>query len=43
MYKFKATETEMRYNLKNIDRLEWFDADDIKQLEKWGIPVLQVN
>ena len=33
----------MRYNLKNIDRLEWFDADDIKQLEKWGIPVVQVN
>ena len=35
--KFKKTDTEMRYNLMNLDRLEWYDHDNIKQLAKCGI------
>ena len=38
--KFKKTDTEMRYNLMNLDRLEWYDHDNIKQLAKWGINVI---
>ncbi len=41
--KFKKTDTEMKYNLANLDRLEWYDADNIRQLEKWGIPIIKVN
>lgn len=43
MQKFKKTDMEMKYNLKNLNSLEWFDADNIKQLEKWGIPIIQAN
>lgn len=41
--KFKKTDDEMRYNLKNINKLEWFDTDNIKQLEKWGYNVVKSN
>lgn len=41
--KFKNTNTEMMYNLKNLDRLEWYDHDNIKQLEKCGISVIKPN
>ncbi len=41
--RFKATDTEMRYNLKNIYSLEWFDQDDIKTLTKWDIPIIKAN
>ena len=41
--KFKKTDTEMRYNLMNLDRLEWYDHDNIKQLAKWGINVIKPN
>ena len=41
--KFRKTDDEMRFNLKNIDKLEWFDKDNIRQLEKWGIPIVKVN
>lgn len=41
---FKDTEYEIRYNLKNLDRLpEWYDTENIRTLEKWGISILQVN
>lgn len=43
MYRFKKTDDEMRFNLKNLDRLEWYDLDNIKQLEKWGIQIIQSN
>ena len=36
MQKFKKTDTAMRYDLKNLHNLEWYDHDNIKQLEKWG-------
>lgn len=43
MQKFKKTDYEMRYNLKNINSIEWYDADNIKQLEKWGFEILKAN
>lgn len=43
MQNFKITDDEMRYNLKNIDKLEWFDQDDIKQLKKWGFEIIHTN
>ncbi len=43
LQKFRKTNDEMRYNLVNLDRLEWYDHENIKQLEKWGIPIIKVN
>lgn len=43
MQKFKKTDEEIRYNLMNLDRLEWYDKDNIRQLEKWGIQVIKTN
>ena len=41
--KFKATDKEMLYNLKNLNTLEWFDHDNIAKLESWGIPIIKAN
>ena len=43
MMNFKNTDTEMRMNLKNIDKLPWFDTDNVKQLEEWGIHIIKPN
>lgn len=43
MQKFRKTDDEMRYNLKNLDRLEWYDRENIRTLESWGIQVIQPN
>ena len=43
LQKFKKTDDEMRFNLKNLDKLDWYDRDNIRQLEKWGINLIQVN
>lgn len=43
MLKFKATDNELRYNLNNIDKIEWFDHENIKQLENWGVQIVLVN
>lgn len=41
---FKKTDYEIRYNLANLDRLEeWYDKENIRQLEKWDIQIIQVN
>lgn len=40
---FKKTDDQMRYNLMNLDRLEWFDWENIKQLRRFGIEVIQAN
>lgn len=40
---FKQTDLELKYNMNNINKLGWFDADNIKQLEKWGLSVVKVN
>jgi hypothetical protein len=41
--KFKKTDDEMRYNLKNLNKLEWYNADEIKQLEAWGYEIIHTN
>lgn len=41
--KFKKTDEAMRYDLKNLYSLEWYDQENIKQLEKWGFPIIKVN
>ena len=43
MQKFKETDYEMTHNLKNLDKLDWFDGDNIKQLEKWGYSIIKSN
>lgn len=43
LQKFKKTDDEMRFNLKNLDKLDWYDTENIRQLEKWGINLIQVN
>lgn len=42
-HKYKLTDKEMRYNLKNLNTLEWFDHENIEQLEKWGISIIKAN
>ena len=43
MQKFKKTDDLMRYQLKNLHNIEWYDKDNIKQLEKWGFTIIQAN
>lgn len=43
LLKFRKTDDELRYNLKNLDRIEWYDKDNIAALEKWGISVVKPN
>ncbi len=43
MQKFKKTDDLMRYELKNLHNIEWYDHDNIKQLEKWGFTIVQAN
>ena len=43
MMNFKKTDQEMKINLTNIDKLPWFDSDNIKQLEEWGFHIVKAN
>ena len=43
MQNFRATDQAMRYDFKNLNTLEYYDHDEIHQLEKWGIPIIKVN
>lgn len=43
MLKFKRTDDILRYDYINIDKIKWFDSDNIEQLEKWGIQVILPN
>lgn len=43
MQHFKKTDVAMRYDLKNLNSLDWYDQDNIKQLEKWGFTIIQAN
>ena len=43
MQKFKRTDTAIRFELKNLTSLDWYDHDNIKQLEKWGFEIIHVN
>ena len=40
---FKRTDEEMRYNLKNLNSLDWYEEEEIKTLEKWGLQIIQAN
>lgn len=39
MQKFKKTDDLMRYQLKNLHNIEWYDTDNIKQLENGDLPL----
>lgn len=41
--KFKQTNNLMKYDLKNLNSIEWYNSNAIAQLEKWGIPVIKPN
>ena len=43
MQKFKKIDDLMRYQLKNLHNIEWYDYDNINQLEKWGFTIIQAN
>lgn len=43
MLHFKKTDDEIRNNLGNIDRIEFYDRDEINKLLFWGIPVILTN
>ena len=43
MQKFKKTDDLIRFELKNLHNIEWYDHDNIKQLEKWGFTIIQAN
>ena len=43
MQKFKKTDDLMRFQLKNLHNIEWYDKDNINQLEKWGFTIIQAN
>lgn len=40
---YKKTDEEIKYNLANINRLDWFEEDDINQLEDWGVHIILYN
>lgn len=39
MQKFKKTDDLMRYQIKNLYNIEWYDHDNIKQLENGDSPL----
>lgn len=43
LQKFKKTDDLMRYDLKNLNSISWFSHQNIKELEKFGIPIIKVN
>ena len=40
---FKRTDEVMMIEMKNIDRMEWIDAGDIKKLADYGIQIVKAN
>ncbi|MDD7430099.1 MAG: NYN domain-containing protein [Oscillospiraceae bacterium] len=43
MQRFKRTDKCLVYDFKNLDSIEWYDADNIRQLEKWGFTIILAN
>lgn len=43
MRHFTKTDNFLRYDLINIDRIEWFDTENIRQLERWGFQIILAN
>lgn len=40
---FKKVDKEIVYMLSNIDRMCFFDKEEINQLQRWGVPVVQTS
>lgn len=40
---YKKTDNEIKYNLGNINRMEWFDAENINKLESWEVHIILYN
>lgn len=40
---FVSTDKFIRYELKNLDSIQFYNKDDIKYLEKAGIPIIKAN
>ncbi len=40
---YRQIEPAMLYNLKNLETLPYFSADDIKQLREWGLDIVKIN
>jgi Ni,Fe-hydrogenase maturation factor len=43
MHRFKKVDDILRYDLKNLKDIDFFDRDDIIQLEKWEVYVTLAN
>lgn len=43
MNHFLEIDNAMLYTLTNIDRMEYFNTNEIKTLQKWEVPVVQSN
>ena len=43
MYNYRITDMQIRNNLMNLDRLEYYDKDEIKWLEKNDISIIKAN
>ncbi len=43
MQRFKKTDYSIVYDFKNLDSIEWYDSDNIRQLEKWGYTIILAN
>ena len=43
MQRFKKTDLAIVHDCKNIDHIEWYDTENIRQLEKWGYTILLAN
>ena len=41
--KYSRVDHELRFDMKNLDRQEYFDTRNIQELEALGVPVLEVN
>jgi len=43
MKNFLNVDSEIVYQMTNLDRMSYFDKDEIKNLQKWGVPLIQSN
>lgn len=43
MQRYKKTDDSIRYDCKNINRIKWYDTENIKQLEEWGFKIVLPN
>ena len=41
--KYARIDSEIRYHLSNLDRMECIDKENLKQLKEWGINIVKAN